>query len=335
MRNNNAIFQRIWEQCKDKGLSFISSNGGTGKTTYFIVCRLLRDAIYRHIHFNVYVRFGYEREIMAEKLLTPQPTYSNRMRKALAECEVEKDGDKFVFIKHKASGRRIAQIVDVNGQAFYKRFGNMIGATRAVFDEVLAEDGAYCSDELNKFCRLNFTMARTNEYHVYCLYNNTSPNFPYFTFFCGKSYNTHISKSGAYFVYFTAQQYGKSDELPQLAIQSIIQRTDYNAVYASNKFTVYPTFHQAISAPTQKCFRLLIDTRLFWVCLSDNYIYLTRAKNKPCRKNTYTINDIDTTTIPQIPPEIEANLATYIDFSRVKTPILQDTIFCKKLCEAI
>lgn len=334
-KDNNAIFQRIWERCQPYGLSFVSSNGGTGKTTYFIICRLLRDALYRHIHFNVYVRYGYERELMAERLLNPQPTYSKRMCHALAVCEVEKDGDRFIFIREKKTGRRLCQVLDINGQAFYKRYGNLVQARRAVFDEALAEGGEYVPDELNKFCRLNFTMARSNEYHVLCLYNNTNPQFPYFNFFGGKNFTTHISTSGAFFCYFSANQFGATEAPAEKSIQAILQNTDYNAVYTANKFTVYPTFFEDIPVDInrRKCFKVLIGTRYFWIVLCADTLYLLRAKNKPTNKEVYTINDIEFSALPQIPSGVFANVRKFVSASRVKTPILQDTIFCKIFCE--
>ena len=51
LADNNKIFDKIWKQALPYGLCFISSNGGTGKTTYFKF-RFLRDAVERGYTFS-------------------------------------------------------------------------------------------------------------------------------------------------------------------------------------------------------------------------------------------------------------------------------------------
>lgn len=335
MVNNNAIFERIWRRAAEYGLSFISSNGGTGKTVYFKF-RLLRDAIERGIHFHVFCRFGNQRELTAQSFLDDKPTYSKRQRRLLARCEIEKDGDKFVYITDTRTGVRIAQIVDIYGQSFYKSFGNLINAKRALFDEVLAENGEYCPDELNKFNRLVFTMARSNDYHVFCLYNNTSPNFPYFTYFGGKNYASHVGASGALFIFFTSQAWSASDApKSKKSIQSIIQSTDYNSVYTQNSFARYPVFYSAadIRGATIVC-KLEISTRIFRVRFRDGVVYLdSRRAWKKSKHALFSINRRDETTLPLLPPELRGVLAQYKRDGAIKTTNMNDTIFAKILCE--
>lgn len=332
MNNNNEIMRRIWVLAKQYGLSLISSNGGTGKTTYFLF-RCLREALYNQNHLHIYVRYANQMETMAERVLKVQPTYSKRQRKLLDKLEIVKDGDKFIYLAEKRTGRKIAQILNVFGQAFYKPYGNMIGAKYAIFDEILAENGEYCPDELNKFNRLVFTMARSNEYHVIGLYNNTSPNFDYFRYYGGKTYNTHVAESGALFVYFHAAQYAAdARNSDPKSIQAIIQRTEYNAVYNNNQFTQYPALcRPAELRGASKFFRLLIESRLFWIREHDGYLYLDRAKDKPTNKRTYTINSTDRSTLPQLPNTFRQAIVMYSQESRLKTTNINDTIFVKIL----
>ena len=88
-------------------------------------------------------------------------------------------------------------------------------------------------------------MCRADKYNVFCLYNNSSPNFEYFKYYGGKSYNTHIAKSGALFVYFTAAQFSHTATTNDRAsIQSIIQKTAYNDVYNNNMFVQFAAYHK-------------------------------------------------------------------------------------------
>lgn len=332
MNNNNKIFQRIWNRVKHYGLSLISSNGGTGKTTYFLL-RCLREALDNGNHLHVYVRYGNQMELMAERILKPQPTYSKRALKLLSRLEIKKDGDKFVYLVERDTQRKIAQILNVFGQAFYKPYGNTIGAKYAIFDEILAEGGEYCPDEINKFNRLVFTMARSNEYHVFGLYNNTNPNFEYFRYYGGRSYTTHVSKSGALFVYFTAAQYNAAQTAANpKSIQSIIQKTEYNAVYNNNQFIQYPALYRREDLTgCTKFFRILIESRLFWLREKEGILYLDSAKDKPTRKPTYTINNTEQSTLPQLPQAVRQNIAMYSCMSRLKAVNINDTIFVKIL----
>lgn len=333
MNDNNEIFKRIWNRAKQYGLSLISSNGGTGKTTYFVF-RCLREALDRGNHVHFYVRYAYQMEALAERILKVQPTYSKRKIKLLERLKIEKDGDKFIYLTESKTGRRIAQFYNVNGQSFYKPYGNMINAKYAIFDEILAENGDYCPDEINKFNRLMFTMARSNEYHVFGLYNNTNPNFEYFRYYGGKNYTTHVADSGALFIYFTAAQYAadKTKHNPK-SIQSIIQKTAYNAVYNNNEFVQYPALFKAENLRgCPKFFKLLIESRLFWLREKDGTLYLDRAKEKPYHgKPTYTINCTEESTLPQLPQRTRQAIAMYSQVSQLKTVNMNDTIFVKIL----
>lgn len=330
--NNTEIFRRAWEICKKNGFTFISSNGGTGKTTTFLFF-LIRHALKTGEGFHVFVRYGNQRDSMAERILTPQPSYSKRMRTDLEKLAIERDGDKFVYLIEKATKRRIAQILDVYGQAFYKPYGNTINARFALFDEILAENGDYVPDEINRFMRLVFTMARSNVYHVIGLYNNTSPNFDYFRYFGGKSYTTHTAKSGAQFIYFTARQFSSDRaQLPPNSAQAIIANTQYNAVYNKNSFTQYPAlFYDCDLNGSPKAFKLLIQSRVFTVRIKDNFIFLQRSCKNKSNKTLYTINEFTKRDAPVLPFHLCIILKKYAQESRLKTDNINDTVFVKIL----
>lgn len=336
-KNNNNIFCRIWDRAIKFGLSFISSNGGTGKTTYFKF-RLLRDALNKNIPFHVYVRYSNQMETMANTFLTIKDSYSKRQRALIDRCEVYKENDKFIYIVERETKRKIIQFVNIFGQAYYKPFGNIIGARRALFDEVLAENGEYCSDEINKFNRLVFTMARDDDYHVFCLYNNTSPNFDYFKYYGGKSFNTHISGSGALFIYFTAAQYSHTTEIKDSrSIQSIIQNTAYNDVYNNNTFVQYDAyFKYANLFGCRTYYKIEIENRIFKVRELNGIVYLddvnARKKNK---KPVYSINDTSRTKLKQLPNTERLALYIFKENARLKTTNINNTVFVKMLCDRI
>lgn len=335
---NEKIFARIWARVKNYGFSLVSSNGGTGKTVFFRM-RLLRDAVERHIPFHIFARYKNEMEQAANAFLDVKPTYSRRQRKLIERCAVQKVDDHFIYIVDADDSDKIyAQVVNVHGQAFYKKYGNTIGARRAFFDEILAEDGRYCPNEVQKFARLVFTMARGDDYRVFALYNNTSPNFDYFTFFGGKTFNTHISDSGALFVFFTAPQYSKRDDMDDAkSIQSIIKHTAYSDVYCNNTFAEFPNFCRPVDLYGAPVVCVLeIENQRFKVRKKDNYIYLDSCHAfKKTRKPIYTINEHERTTFRQLPDGLHFTLAEARDKSRIKTADVRDTIFCKILCEKI
>lgn len=331
--NNNEIFRRAWERCKKNGFTFISSNGGTGKTTYFFF-RLLRLALEKNEAFHVFVRFGNQRDIMAERLIQPQPTYSKRMLALLDRVEVRHEGEKFVYIAEKTSGRHIAQIVDIFGQAFYKPFGNTIHARYALFDEILAETGEYVPDEITRFMRLVLTMARSNEYHVIGLFNNTSPNFPYFDYFGGKNYTTHRTKSGAEFVFFAAEQYRpRTAHLdPPNSVQSVMRSTLYASVYMQNSFTTFPALYSDIDVRgAPKLFKVQVESRVFFVRALDDMLILSRCAGKPDGKPVYTVNLFEQSTLPHLPQPYADLLNLYARLGALKTNNINDTIFVRLL----
>ena len=335
--DNNKIFDRVWRKSVKYGLAFISSNGGTGKTTYFKF-RLLRDAVERNIPFHIYVRYSNQMEIMAQSFIDRKGTYSKRQCALLDRCEVYKESDKFIYIVERETGRKLAQILNVYGQAYYKPFGNTIHARRALFDEVLAENGEYCPDEINKFNRLVFTMARADEYHVFCLYNNTSPNFDYFTYYGGQSFNTHVAKSGALFIYFTARQFDKRGVTQDdKSIQAIIQKTAYNDVYNNNTFVQFPAYHKPADLRGSKIFfKLEIENRLFKVREVDGTIYLDDTfAYKRSHKPVYSVNDTSRTTLKQLPDAARYSLSMFKSAARLKAADINNTVFVKILCDKI
>ena len=335
--NNNKIFNKIWNVTVKYGLSFISSNGGTGKTTYFKF-RLLRDALNRNIPFHIFCRFGNQMEILASSFLEIKESYSKRQRALIERCSVYKENEKFVFIVETATGRKLCQILNIHGQSYYKPFGNIIAAKRALFDEVLAEDGMYCPDELNKFNRLIFTMARADKYTVFCLYNNSSPNFEYFSYYGGKSYNTHIAKSGALFIYFTAKQFSHTDRITDdKSIQHIIQNTAYSSVYNHNSFVQFEAYYKKQNlCGAETYFKIEIENRIFKIRAKDGYLYLDDYNaHKRSKKPLFSVNDTSRTKIKQLPDEARYSLQLFKENARLKTNNINNTIFVKILCERV
>ena len=334
MHNNNKIFCKVWNMSKKYGLSFISSNGGTGKTTYFKF-RLLADALDKNIPFHIFCRYGNQMEVLINSFLEIKDSYSKRQIKLLNRCEVLKESDKFLFIIEKSTGRKIIQILNIYGQAYYKPFGNIIKAKRALFDEVLAENGDYCPDELNRFNRLVFTMCRADSYKVFCLYNNSSPNFDYFKYYKGKTYNTHVSTSGALFLYFIAEQYSHTDtNTDKHSIQSIIQNTAYNDVYNNNSFIQFEAYYKAENLKDSTIyFKLEIESKVFKIREKNGYIYLddTKAYKKNSKK-IFSINDTSRTKIKQLPDSARYSLSIFKENARLKTNNINNTIFVKMLC---
>lgn len=336
--SNNVIFNKIWQKCQHYGLTGISSNGGTGKTTYFLF-RLLRDALYKHIHFHVFVRYSNQMEKMAERILTPSPTYSNRQRKLLKKLDVKKEGDKFIYIVERETERKMAQIVNIHGQAFYKPYGNQINAKRALFDEWLAENGDYCPDEINKFNRLILTFARSNPYQVICLYNNTNPDFKYFKYYKGVNYQTHVTKVGVLFYFFTAAQFTPDGDKKNLtgSVQHVLENTDYNTVYNKNSFALYPVFYKNCDLYGADCIcKIEIIDKVFKLRIKGGVLYIDdKFANKKSNKKLYSCNDPSFTNIRQLPYSIEQIIVKARDNAVLKTNKLCNTAFVKFLSEHV
>ena len=335
--DNNKIFNKVWNTANKFGLSFISSNGGTGKTTYFKF-RFLRDALGKNETFHIFCRYGNQMEILANSFLLSKPSFSNRQNKLLDKCEVYKESDKFIFIVEKETKRKLAQIVNIYGQSYYKPFGNIIASKRAFFDEVLAENGEYCPDEINKFNRLVFTLARNDEYKVFCLYNNSSPNFEYFKYYKGINFNTHVSHSGALFLYFTARQFTSNDTPKEKnSIQSIIQNTAYDDVYNHNQFIQFEVYYKNENLyNAQTLFKLEIENRLFKVRAKDGYLFLDEHKaTKKNNKQIFSVNDPSRTEIKQLSDGVRVLLSTARENATLKTNNINNTVFVKILAERV
>lgn len=336
--SNQAIFNRIWQMVKNVGLSFVSSNGGTGKTIFFRF-RLLFDALFRDIPFNLYVRYGNEMEELAESFLTIKQSYSQRQVDMLKRLTIKKTGKHFVYLYDTETDRKIAQIPNIYGHDAYKKHGSTINAKRALFDEVQAENGSYCPEEISRFNRLNGTMMRSNDYKVICLYNNTSPNFDYFKFFGGKSFETHVSDNGTLFVFFIAPQfkYTDFDATKDGTLQSIMAQTAYSEVYNSNKFTQYPAyFYRAELKDSPIFYKLEVENKLFKVRKHNGMVFLDSYRGyKPSTKPIFTVNETYRTEYPQLPQDARYALSRFRDKAILKTNRIEDTIFVKKLCEII
>lgn len=333
MKNNNDIFNRIWNDATKYGIAFISSNGGTGKTTYFKF-RLLANALRHDIPFFVYVRYKNQMENMAQSFLDIKDSYSNRQKSKINRCKILKENENFIYIVEAETGRKLIQFVNINNQAYYKQFGNVIHAKFALFDEILAENGDYCPDEINKFNRLNLTMARSNDFFVIGLYNNTKPYFDYFKYYKAINYTTHTSKSGARFIYFIANQWqlGNKQFSPH-SIQQIMKNTDYANVYNNNEFTQYPLFYKNENLKdTRILFKIEIEGQLFKLREKNNIFYLDNTKAlKQSNHLIFSVDNPNKTTYNQLPAEMGQQIRELIDTNRLKTNNINDTIFCEIL----
>ena len=273
--NNEKIFCSIWNKNKNHSLLFISSNSGTGKTTHF-KWQFLRRAVEHGEHFDIFFRWqdDLDSKFSSSAFLTPPPKASKRLLKLAQELEIKKENDAY-FIVYKKDNRKIAQALAINTQSKTKSTENSILSCRALFDEVLADDNHYAPNECYKFARLIDTRARYRKYQVVCLYNNTTPFFPYKEYF---------ENSGAKFIDFVAEKYGQEREID--GIQSILSKSNYSEVYLNNNFLYYKEFYKDVDTlGKDTLFYLNIEDKLFAVKdFEDFYILETKKKIKKNRE---------------------------------------------------
>ena len=269
MIDNKKLFSRLWRRVRDLPLVFISSNSGTGKTTYF-KWLFLRRALENNEPLDVYFRWedDLEQKFSSGSYLTAPANASKRLIALISKIEIVRE-DNAYYIRDKGSKRKIARALAVNTQSKAKSNENDIGSVRALYDEVLADDGRYCPNECYKFARLIDTRARYRTYQVICLYNNTSPFFPY---------EEYYRDSGAVFINFTAGKYSTNDKLG--GIQQVLANSSYSEVYLNNSYMYYKVFYKNIDGKGYPTLLYLnIGKQLFKLKEVGEY-YLLEPTNK-------------------------------------------------------
>ena len=261
---------------------FISSNSGTGKTTFFkwLFCR---KAIKGKIKFDVFFRFENEIEdkFNVTKWLRLPPNASKRKQKLCAKLDIEKatgkEGDDY-FLINKETKERIAQALCINTQRKVKSTENPILSNCAIFDEIMPDDNYYCPNEIYKFSRLIDTRARNRDYKVLGLYNNTNPYFPY---------KESFGKAGAVFIDFVGKKFGQ----PKFeGIQKILAGSDYGEIYLNNNFQYFKEFYREMDLKNKTTiFYISIQNHLFALKDCDEVYFLKPAKKIKKNREVYSI----------------------------------------------
>lgn len=259
---------------------FISSNSGTGKTIYFKwLC--LRRAKEKGEHLDIFFRWDndIDTKFSSGMFLTPPPNASKRLLKLANSLEIKKENDNW-YIVVKDTQEKIAQAFAINIQSKYKSTENSILSCRALFDEVLADDGHYTSNECYKFSRLIDTRARYRQYQVICLYNNTTPFF---------LYKDYFANSGAKFIDFVADKYAQSKDFD--GIQSVLKNSQYNEVYINNNYMFYKEFYKKIKLSGEPVlFYLQIQNKIFALRDFDDFYLLTTARKIKKNKDIFAFD---------------------------------------------
>lgn len=282
--NNNKKFCKINQILNKNHLLFVSSNSGTGKTTYF-KWLFIRKAVKGLIKFDVF--FRYENEIEQkfnnDAWLKPPPEASKRLLKLCAKVEIIKDNDNY-FLVNKKTQEKLAQALAINVQKKYKSTENSIYSNYAIFDEVMPDDNQYCNLETYKFSRLIDTRARNRDYRVICLYNNTQPFFPYKEYF---------KNTSAIFIDFVGKKYAQKENR---GIQDILSKSGYGEIYNNNNFQTYMEFYKNYDCRGKETiFYIFIQNRIFAIknC-NEFYILIPKKKikkNKKCLSLSMQYND--------------------------------------------
>lgn len=266
--SNLKKFNKIWQKSKANHLIFLSSNSGTGKSTYF-KWLLVRKALKGQLKFDVFFRFENELEQKFNDAmwLKPPLNASKRLLKIVDNVTIiTEDGNYFLI--NKSTREKLAQALSINTQKKYKSTENPIYTNYALYDEVMPDDNVYCGNEPYKFCRLIDTRARNREYRVICLYNKTQPYFPYRQYFKG---------SKALFIDFIGHKWGCSTITK--GIQGILNSSTYNAIYTNNEYATYEEFvitgYDFSGAPT--LFYIKILDKIFALKDCGNLFFLKPA----------------------------------------------------------
>lgn len=324
MKNNKKTFCKLFNKNKNCSLVFISSNSGTGKTTFF-KWLFLRRAVEKNELVDFFFRWenDIDTKFTNESFLKLPKNASKRLSKLAEKLKIEDfDGKKYVVYNEK----KIARAVAINTQSKIKSTEKDIDSCRALFDEVLADDGNYSPNECYKFARLIDTRARYNKYSCICLYNNVSPFFPYKEYF---------KKSGAKFIDFVGDKFGQDEILS--GIQSILAKSNYGEVYVNNNYLFYEEFFdENISAKNcETLFFLQIDTAIFRIRENKDGLFVfekTRhiRKNADCLSLTLggtSFSSIE--TFPQTLKLLELAISRKLLFTNKKN----NTIYIKRLAD--
>lgn len=280
MLDNEQIFTSIWNKNRNYPFIAISSNSGTGKTTKF-KWQFLRDAKEKGIKLDVFFRWqdDLDTKFSSGAFLTPPQNASKRLLKLADSLEIKKENDAY-FVVVKDTGEKIAQALAINTQSKLKSTENQIYSSRALFDEILADDGHYAPDECYKFSRLVDTRARQRQYQVVALYNNTTPFLPYRDYF---------EEGAIKYVNFTAKSYGENNT--DSSIQAVLKKSQYNEVYKNNNYKYYREFYKDIdTSGAETLFYLRIEDRLFAVKDFDDYYMLVTKKKVKKNREVYSFN---------------------------------------------
>lgn len=335
MRNNNDIFNRVFQNTRKYGVNFISSNRGTGKTVYFTF-QYIRRALEFHEPFHLFCRWSEYKHAEALAFIAKKQSYSERQIRWLEKIEVKKESNNFIFFVNKETNEKIGQIFDIAGQEKYKKIGNIINGHRALMDEVLLANGRYCPQECINLSSLLDTLARSDWYSFCGLYNDISPKFPHFKFWGGKIHGTHVSKTGALFQYFVAEKWSKEEKhFSDNSLQAISQKTIYGDMGDLNEFQQFPNF--LIDTDLRGCpffYSIEINGNIFRIREKDGLIFLdSNHANKENGKDKFSIDEFEETNIPRLPPRQHRILSMYRDCSRLKTNRKENTIFVKILSD--
>lgn len=325
MCNNSNLktFCKVNQKLKNNYLIFLSSNSGTGKSTYF-KWLLIRKAIKGVIKFDVFFRF--ENEIDSKfndgAWLKPPVNASKRLLKLAEKVKIICEQGQYFLINTKTQ-EKLAQALAINTQKKYKSTENAIYTNFAFFDEVMPDDNNYCPDECYKFSRLIDTRARYRDYHVLCLYNNTRPYF---------LYRDYFGDTDALFIDFVGEKFGQGST-PK-GIQGILSKSNYGEVYNNNSYEYYREFYRNVDTRNcQAIVSLSIQGSLF-VVKSVGEVFVLRKqrkkkKNLPCLALGLQANDFELADRSNIFNFLTMIVAKRLIFCNHK----KDTIFVKELAD--
>lgn len=327
IKNSNLkIFNKIVKKLKTNHLIFLSSNSGTGKSTFF-KWWLIRAAVKGVIKFDVF--FRYENELESkfndDAWLKPPANASKRLLKLASKVAIICEQGQYFLINTKTK-EKLAQGLAVNTQKKYKSTENSIYTNFAFFDEVMPDDNDYCSDECYKFSRLIDTRARYRDYRVLCLYNNTRPFFPY---------KEYYQNTPALFVDFVGEKVGQMKE-PD-GIQGILAKSAYAEIYNNNSYQYFREFYKNVDTRnSQAIVSLSIQNCLFFVKSVGEDFILTRQrkpkKNLPCLSLGLQSNDFELADRSNgIFQFLSLAVAKRLIFANHK----KDTIFVKELADFV
>lgn len=276
--DNKKKFDKLNKIVNNNNLVFISSNSGTGKTTYF-KWLFIRKALKGIIRFDVYYRFDNEidQKFNNEAFLKPPINASKRLLKIADKVEIITDNENYFLIR-KDTKEKLAQALAVNIQKKYKSTENAIYTNCALYDEVMPDDDVYCPNETYKFSRLIDTRARNRDYRVVALYNNTRPFFPYKEYF---------KNTSAKFIDFVGVKY---DQPINKGIQEILAKSDYGEIYNNNNYQYFKEFYINYDVKGKKTiFYISIQNSLFAFKDCEAFYILKPAKKVKKNREIFSI----------------------------------------------